>query len=395
MTDAQLRPCPQPGLPVRLEREADEATDAVLDRVLEEIPLYRALDAVQLADVRATIRAGYLFTLRLWAAGELLTPEQLEPFRANGATRAAEGRPLPLVLRAYRVSCIGVYDYIVRHPDVRLETEDEQNFARLAMYVVDQLSNEVTIGYVETTGQLGSQQGRARRELLDDLLTGRLLTQAELTERATTLGLRLPEHPQLLVAAAAVGEGSDLAARARQALQDLGPGMGLQLIARGQLVVVDEAAELAVIRRALGRAGLTGVVLDVPDLANVAAAYQRAREVHELMRTAALPKGLTVGHDDALALALLARAREDDLAGQVTSGILRDLPAHPALLETLDAYLLTGNATSAAHSLGIHHQTMRYRLKRIREITDRDPTQGFDRFLLELALRISPRALPA
>lgn len=94
---------------------------------------------------------------------------------------------------------------------------------------------------------------------------------------------------------------------------------------------------------------------------------------------------------DALALALLARAREDELAAQVTSGILGDLSNHPTLFDTLDAYLLSGNATSAAHHLGIHHQTMRYRLKRIREITGRDPTQGLDRFLLGLALRLSAR----
>ncbi len=56
----------------------------VLERVLEEIPLYRALDAVQLADVRETIRAGYLFTLRLWAAGDLLTSKELE---RSGAAR--------------------------------------------------------------------------------------------------------------------------------------------------------------------------------------------------------------------------------------------------------------------------------------------------------------------
>ena len=61
------------------------------------------------------------------------------------------------------------------------------------------------------------------------------------------------------------------------------------------------------------------------------------------------------------------------------------------LLETLDACLAVGNAVSAARRLGIHAQTMRYRLKRIRELTGRDPAQGWDRFLLELALRISPR----
>jgi hypothetical protein len=383
-----LQPCAQPELPGELAREADQATDEVMVRILAEIPLYRALDPVQLADVRETVRAGYLATLELWAAGELAAPEQLESFRANGATRAAEGRPLPLVLRAYRVSGLGIYDYVVKHPAARLTAEEERNFARLTMTIVDQMSNEVTIGYVETTGQLSSQQGRARREFLEDLLAGRLLASAEVSERATTLGLALPRRPYLLVAAPSVGDGGSLIDRARVALQELG-GAGLTLITRGQLVVIGESTDMQAIRRALETAGLTGVVLDVADLTDLAAAYQRAREVHDFMQTARLPGALTVGPDEALVLSILARARRDELVGRATAAILGPLADHAELLDTLDAYLLTGNAVSAAHRLGIHAQTMRYRLRRIREITGRDPAQGWDRFLLEFALRMT------
>src|SRR6478672_5542398 len=138
-----LVPCAQPDLPRKLALEAERATEEVMAKILVEIPLYRALDAGQLADVRENVRDGYLATLEQWAAGQLATPEELQRFRANGATRAAEGRPLPLVLRAYRVSGLGIYDYVVRHPEAQLDAEEERNFARLTMTIVDQLSNEV------------------------------------------------------------------------------------------------------------------------------------------------------------------------------------------------------------------------------------------------------------
>lgn len=394
----QLHTCREPGLPEQLGRETDFATEVLMERVLEEIPLYRTLDAVQLADVRETVRAGYLAVLELWAVGRMATAGELGRFRANGATRAAEGRPLPLVLRAYRVTGLAIYDYVVEHPDVHLSLEDERNFARLTMAFVDQLSNEVTIGYVEATGQLASQQGRARREFLEDLLAGRLLAATEVAERARTLGLTLPSHPSLVVAVPKVGDGSLLADQAGAALEALAAASGeaprWQFITRGQLVlIVDDAIDTGLIRRILAAAGLTGVVVDVADLTEIATAYQRARQVHELLQAAMLPAGLTVGHDEALVLSLLARARRDPLAEQACTAILGDLrvPANAVLLETLDAYFTTGNAVSAAHRLGVHAQTMRYRLNRIREITGRDPAQGWDRFLLELALRLGAR----
>lgn len=396
-----LRPCSDPELPERLELLTERATEDVLGRVLNEIPLYRTLEAGQLADVRATVRAGYVATLRLWKAGSLAGPRQLEQFRANGATRAAEGRPLPLVLRAYRVSGIAIYDWVVEQCDAELDRTEERNFARLTMAFVDQLTNEVSLGYVEATGQLANQQGRARREFLEDLLAGRVLGSATVAERAATLGLSVPRRPCLILASPRFGEGSRLADQARTALQELSqlrepdlPSTRLQLITRGQLVVIDETIDVAVLRRALERADLAGVVINVDDLAEVADAYRQARQVHELMRTAIVPDGLVVGHQQAPLLALMSRIRRDTLADPAAAAILGEVraPQHAALLETLDAYFAcSGNAVSAAHRLGVHAQTMRYRIKRIHEITGLDLSQGWDRFLLEFALRISDR----
>lgn len=393
-----LRPCRQPELVDLLASQTEEATDRLVTRVVEEIPLYRTLDAVQLADVRATVRAGWVATLDLWRSGRLASSEELARFRANGASRAAEGRPLPLVLRAYRVSGLAIYDHVVAHPEARLDPEEERNLARLTMAFVDQLSNEVTLGYVEATGQLGAQQGQARRELLEDLLAGRFLASTEVVERAATLGMTAPMSPVLVIAAPRPGDASLLVDRARTALRDLAQlrpdAARWHVLTRGQLVLVhDDDVDGGVVRRALEGAGLIGVRLRVGDLAEVARAYGQARAVHDLLVTAVLPPLTWLEHGETLALGLLARVREDVLAEQVRSELLGDLrtPANAVLLETLDAYLASGNAVAAAHRLGVHAQTMRYRLARIRALTGRDPSEGWDRFLLQLALRTQDR----
>ncbi len=60
--------------------------------------------------------------------------------------------------------------------------------------------------------------------------------------------------------------------------------------------------------------------------------------------------------------------------------------AGPALGETLDAYLDSGGAVeTCARLLFVHPNTVRYRLKRIAEVTGRDPTNPRDAYVLRIA----------
>jgi DNA-binding PucR family transcriptional regulator len=59
------------------------------------------------------------------------------------------------------------------------------------------------------------------------------------------------------------------------------------------------------------------------------------------------------------------------------------------LLETLDAFLGAGGVLeSTARELYVHPNTVRYRLKRIAEVTGLSPLDGRDAFALRLALTI-------
>lgn len=76
-------------------------------------------------------------------------------------------------------------------------------------------------------------------------------------------------------------------------------------------------------------------------------------------------------------------------------------PLHRAggdLLATLDAYFTTGAVLeSAARALYVHPNTVRYRLKRVADVTGFTPTNPRDAFALQLALtvgRLDPPSSP-
>jgi hypothetical protein len=62
--------------------------------------------------------------------------------------------------------------------------------------------------------------------------------------------------------------------------------------------------------------------------------------------------------------------------------------ASDAMIETVDAYLENGSLEATAKSLGIHGNTVRYRLRRTAEATGWDPMSSRDAYVLLTALKI-------
>ncbi|WP_344368634.1 helix-turn-helix domain-containing protein, partial [Streptomyces indiaensis] len=63
-------------------------------------------------------------------------------------------------------------------------------------------------------------------------------------------------------------------------------------------------------------------------------------------------------------------------------------PAHQELARTAEVFLdCAGQAARAAAELGIHRQTLYYRLSRIEKLTGLDLDDGEDRLLLHMALK--------
>ncbi|NED79565.1 PucR family transcriptional regulator, partial [Streptomyces sp. SID11233] len=65
-------------------------------------------------------------------------------------------------------------------------------------------------------------------------------------------------------------------------------------------------------------------------------------------------------------------------------------PAHRDLARTAEVFLdCAGQASRTAAELGIHRQTLYYRLSRVQQLTGLDLNDGEDRLLLHMALKAS------
>lgn len=108
----------------------------------------------------------------------------------------------------------------------------------------------------------------------------------------------------------------------------------------------------------------------------------------------ALGHGQPVNEPDRLSLASLLMTARDvplaDLAAEALEPLLRfDEEQGAELLATLETYLqLDGSTAAVAQALGLHRNTVRYRLAQIRELTGYDPARTAERVHLFLALQV-------
>jgi DNA-binding PucR family transcriptional regulator len=126
-----------------------------------------------------------------------------------------------------------------------------------------------------------------------------------------------------------------------------------------------------------------------PGRDGVAAGYAEAREAAEIAAAGGKPTALAFDE-----VAIDSMLRSSPHAGRVLTDTLEPLREYDArrqaeLVPTLRAYIGSGfNLTRSAGELCVHANTVVYRLKRIKELTGRDPHDPDDLLLLALGLRL-------
>lgn len=139
--------------------------------------------------------------------------------------------------------------------------------------------------------------------------------------------------------------------------------------------------------RSAGAAGpvTAGVADPVRALAELPAAWEQA--VAAARAAAAQPRLGPVASWSAIGpYRLLAALAADPVDDPATRSLLS--PAHRELARTAEVFLdCAGQAGRAAAALGIHRQTLYYRLARVEQLTGLDLDDGEDRLLLHMALK--------
>lgn len=389
---------------VRQELLADSRlVEAVVDAVHAQVPAYTALDGGRLPEVRAIAAWATDRLLDHWVTDGAIGDADLRRFRGIAAARAADGRPLQAVLRAYRVAAAVVADEVaVRAP--RLSAQDAFALARLLLTAVDTLSEEMTTAYAATSERLTGDRERSLQLLLDDLIAGRHASLGALDARASRLGVQLPERYCLLVAQPADpgvldGTSSDMSLTASTALLSALTGEGARGASQAttslatthgsRAVLLLPAACADAVPEVLRRHAWRGCVISGESLDRVAVAHRLAAGALDTAPPHAHHTDRVLTDADAHVLALLAGhpVVSPDQIGRIVLGPLVD-GAQRHLLEALTAYIDTGSANAAARALHLHPQSVRYRLRRVRDMTSRDPQDPWQRLTLDIARTI-------
>jgi hypothetical protein len=375
-----------------LERDRAGLVERIVAEVHTEVPAYRALHGSQLAEVRAI--TGWLVarSLDLWVRGDRrLPPEDVERLRGIGRARAADGRSIGAVVRAHRVGSAAAARLLRDQAGDRLDAADVFALSELWLASLDQISESLETGHAEAAERLDADRERARRALLDDLLIGRQASRGAIRDRARTLGIAPPDPAVLVVAEpvraedVTVAVGMELVAEASQAGAD-----PLVTTRSGRVVVLAAPEDAERITRTVLARGWRGCALDPRGLADLSAAYRLADGAVETAPPHAFGSHDLLRDSDACVLSLLN-------GGGVAPSTVRHVVLGPLLthdhrhlLDTLHAYFRAGAATTAAESLHVHAQTLRYRLRRVRELTGHDPHRPWPRFVLETACAVAP-----
>ncbi|MGP3925513.1 helix-turn-helix domain-containing protein [Streptomyces sp. 8N616] len=249
---------------------------------------------------------------------------------------------------------------------------------------LDGLVAQSVRGYAEAIARQAGERLRLQRKLIELLLSEHRGDPTDaLAEHAARIGWQLPSQVAVAV----------LLRPAREAVAPaVGHDVLLDMECEQPRMVVpepDAAGRAELLRRAM--AGWSGAVGPPVPLAEAAKSLRWAGTAVRLMDRGLLPSGQVLyctEHTEALVL-LPPEELVDDLARRRLAPLAECGPAHGRrLAETLLAWLETrGGAPEVAARLGVHPQTVRYRLRQIRELWGDDVDDPDRRFELELVLR--------
>jgi len=387
-----------------LERQESAVATAMRRAVLTAVPDYAASGEPELL---AEVQRHALEHVRAFvsSARRGRPPDDLELdfVRERAVQRERDELPLAALLHAYRLGMREVWSALAElaarenaPPQTLMEV------TAVAMAYTDAISLAATDAYSRTAQRRRGDLERERRDLLEDLLAGR-----EVKARADDLGIDRSLPLAIVVAgpsptsvprsgAAVPGpsgsrqvdtvehETLDRAARAIERQAASAPRPAFVVLHHSRVVAVapigrggiaDLRNRVARALSALARAGHDGLAAGISlPITTLAGAGQGYAEAGSALRHA--PAGTVVALSDVRLLDYLIES-----AGSTAKRIVPDWLARldPDLIATLRTFAAMDlNATRTAPALNVHPNTVRYRLDRVQELTNRDPRRFLD-----------------
>jgi hypothetical protein len=369
-----------------------DLADETIAAIAVEVPDYaRAMEGEFGRAVRRGVEIAFQRFFRLVSDPSADVRSASEAYVNLGRGEYHAGRSLDALLAAYRVGArVAWRRFVEAGREGGLAPEVLYDLGEAIFAYIDEISAESADGYAQEQSAAAGEAQRRRRRLVRVLGEHPPASEEAIRTAAAAAGWELPRGVAALAVATDAGTSDDaLDATAEALARRIGTGaVGAAVGGLACVFVPDPGAprRRRQIEAALGggRAAL-GPALPWP---RAAASLRRAASALELPRD-----GLIVADDH---LATLLLASDPALGAELAAARLAPLDkltvAQRERLEaTLRAWLdRPGQVQAVAAALGVHPQTVRYRMGRLRELFGERLEDPEARFELGLALRVAP-----
>jgi hypothetical protein len=374
-------------------------------RYAEDIVDYRLADAEFMQrDVYSVSLENLEVLVAILVRGEPPDEAWIEKTRRGAARRLHEGISLESFLHATRLWGQLTWEHVLAcaRTDEPGEREAALQIAGEVFRHLDTMSATWASAYLAEAEGVSSDRAILRRDLLDALIAGKGEDE-RIRRLARSLRLTLGSSYVVIVLR---GEDPDGAFRAiiETAREHLHPEGASLLVGlrQGEVVALypaDEPTAMDAVRRecaalaaAVAEAGVSvGLGARHEGMATIAVGYAEAKDAADIAAGTGL-RGRPVAFDEVLIDHMVRSSPHGD---RILDGTLRPLLEYDAerqseLVPTLRAYIDAGfNLTQSAEILSVHPNTVVYRLKRIKELSGRDPHEPDDLLLLFLGLKLT------
>jgi len=367
----------------RVREGAGMLAAAAMRRLDDDLDWYRALPAEDRSWVGLVAQAG-ISAFIAWFADSSRPPHGVSDIFASAPPELTRSISLQHTLHLVRV----VVDVVETHADQLAAPGEERDLREAVLLYSREVAFSAAEVYARAAEVRGAWDARLEALVVDALVRGDV--DDSIRSRVAALGWS-GRGPTLVVVgttASPIDESraADLRRATRRAADDALVGI------QGDRLVVFLGGEgdlRAAVTTLLPRFGPGPVVVgpQVPDLTESArsaraalAGLQAAAAWPQAPRPVSadelLPERVLVG-DPLARRTLVAQAFEPLAASQ------------GALLETISAYLGAGRSPeAAARTLYVHPNTVRYRLKRVADVTGWDPLDPRESYVLQTALAV-------
>ena len=368
-----------------LRGRQDELVDLGVQRIRTEIAGYAAIsDPVFFADVRTHVSLEHDALIRSIELGRPLRSMEIDFVRPRAMRRV--GRlPLADFLHAFRIYTEVFWDAVLESATGEAGRREALALPSIVMRYMSIAAGEAAEVYVEAERLLLAQGERGRRDLLEDLLAGRVPEPGLKLAAARQAGLAPGESCVLVVAVASAPLPDDHHLRACATFLSrafTGADPPLAVVRHHEVVIVAPAdreaidgvvASLTAVQAQLADERLTlavGVSTVHDDLSSMHEAYREAVSATERIRAT----GGVLALSDLSAFDCLTLFGQDSarrrIPAAVRSFVADDVAEGRVLTTTLLEYVAADfNAKLAAERLYVHPNTARYRLAKIEERT--------------------------